>query len=258
MLLVMDAGNTSIHVGCFEGKNLVCRFALGVSGERTADEYALFLRSLLRDDGCDIERIDGVVIGSVVPSLTDTLKKALEKITKVEILAVGPGVKTGFPIKLDNPSELGADLAANAAGAIEAIGYPVIIVDCGTANSVMAIDKNGAYIGGCIMPGVEMSLAALHGAELLPGIPVGESVSSLGKNTKDCMRAGVLRGGAMAICGFIERYRNHAGIGKNAPVVITGGQAEWLISYLPAQTKHIPLLTLEGLLAIWHLNQKKN
>ena len=258
MLLVMDAGNTSIHVGCYDGEKLVCRFALGVSGERTADEYALFLRAMLKDSGCDISKIDGVMIASVVPSVTGTLKKAISHITDAEILAVGPGVKTGFPIKLDNPSELGADLAANAAGAIKEVGYPVIIVDCGTANSVMAIDKNGAYIGGCIMPGVGMSLDALNGAELLPGVPVGESVSCLGKNTKDCIRAGVLRGGAMAICGFIERYRNHASVGKNAPVVITGGQSEWLLSYLPAEAKHIPLLTLEGLLAIWQLNHKKN
>lgn len=258
MLLVMDAGNTSIHVGCYDDENLICRFAMGVSTERTADEYALLLRALLRDGGCDTGKVDGVMIASVVPSMTNTLKKAISRITQAEIMAVGPGVKTGFPIRLDNPSELGADLVANAAGAIKAVGYPVIIVDCGTANSVMAVDRDGAYIGGCIMPGVEMSLAALHGAELLPGIPVGESVSSLGKNTKDCMRAGVLRGGAMSICGFIDRYRSHSYIGKNAPVVVTGGQAEELLAYLPADAKYIPLLTLQGLLAIWHLNHKKN
>ena len=258
MLLVADAGNTNIHVGCYDGEKLICRFAMGVGADRTADEYAFILRALLAEGGCDISKIDGVIIASVVPSVTGTLKKAISRITNAEILAVGPGVKTGFPIRLDNPSELGADLAANAAGAIRAVGYPAIIVDIGTANSVMAIDRDGAYIGGCIMPGVEMSLAALHSAELLPGVPVGESVSSLGKNTKDCMRAGALRGGAMAICGFIEHYRNHASIGKNAPVVITGGQAEWILSYLPEEAKHIPLLTLEGLCAIWQLNQKKN
>ena len=258
MLLVMDAGNTSIHVGCYDGERLACRFALGVNDNRTYDEYALLLRALLRDGGCLCEDIDGVMIASVVPSMTNTLKKAIARITTAEIMAVGPGVKTGFPIRLDNPSELGADLAANAAGAIQAVGYPVIVVDVGTANTVMAIDRDGAYIGGCIMPGVEMSLAALHGAELLPGIPVGESVSSLGKNTKDCMCAGVLRGGAMAICGFVDRYRSHSYIGKNAPVVVTGGQAEELLVYLPADAKYIPLLTLQGLCAIWHLNHKKN
>ena len=258
MLLVADAGNTNIHIGCYDGKELLCRFALGVSTERTYDEYAFILRALLREGGCEIGQIDGVMIGSVVPSLTDTLKKAIAKLTDAEILTVGPGVKTGFPIRLDNPAELGADLAANAAGAIEQVGYPVIIADLGTANTVMAIDRDGAYIGGCIMPGVEMSLAALHSAELLPGIPVGESVSALGKNTKDCMRAGVLRGGAMAVCGFIDRYRRNPAVGSDASVVVTGGQAEWLLSYLPSDAKHIPLLTLQGLRAIWQLNQKKH
>ena len=157
MLLVMDAGNTSIHVGCYDGERLACRFALGVNDNRTYDEYALLLRALLRDGGCLCEDIDGVMIASVVPSMTNTLKKAIARITTAEIMAVGPGVKTGFPIRLDNPSELGADLAANAAGAIQAVGYPVIVVDVGTANTVMAIDRDGAYIGGCIMPGVEMS-----------------------------------------------------------------------------------------------------
>ncbi len=258
MLLAVDAGNTNIHVGCFDGEMLVCRFALGVSTDRTFDEYALILRSLLRDGGCDTEKIDGVMIGSVVPSMTDTLKKAIGKITDAEIMSVGPGVKTGFPIKLDNPTELGADLVANAAGAIKALGHPVIIADCGTANTVMVIDHDGAYIGGCIMPGVGISLAALQSAELLPEIPVGKSVSSLGKNTKDCMRSGVIRGGAMSIEGFVQLYRKNPAVGKDAPVAVTGGYAEWLLPYLPSGTVHIPLLTLEGLSVIWHLNHKKN
>ena len=258
MLLVLDAGNTNIHVGCFDGDSLVCRFAMGVSADRTCDEYALILGALLRNGGCDASKIDGVMIGSVVPSMTDTLKKAIACITSAKIMAVGPGVKTGFPIRLDNPAELGADLAANAAGAIRVLGYPVIIVDLGTASTVMAIDRDGSYIGGCIMPGVGMSLDALQSAELLPEIPVGESVSALGKNTKDCMRSGVIRGEAMAVCGFVELYRRNPAVGKDAAVALTGGYAEWLSPYLPSSFQYLPLLTLQGLRAIWQLNQKKS
>jgi len=258
MLLVVDAGNSNIHVGCFEEDKLFCRFALGVSSDRTSDEYAWILRAFLSDNGCNAKVIDGVMIGSVVPSMTDKLEKAIRRITSAKILSVGPGVKTGFPIKLDNPAELGADLAANAAGAIQTVGFPVIIADCGTATTVMAIDREGAYIGGCIMPGVGMGLDALNGAELLPEISVGKSVSPLGKNTKDCMRSGVIRGGAMSVCGFTELYRKNPAVGKQAPLVITGGYAEWLLPYLPENARHIPLLTLQGLCAIWHLNQKKN
>ncbi len=256
MLLVLDAGNTSIHVGCFESEELICRFALGVDSHRTCDEYAFLLFSLLQRNGCDSKKIDGVMIASVVPSLTDTLKKAISSLTDAEILAVGPGIKTGFPIRLDNPSELGADLAANAAGAIASEGYPVIIADLGTANTVMAIDRDGAYIGGCIMAGGGMSFDALQGAELLPDIPVGNSLSPLGKNTKDCMRAGVVRGGAMAVQGFVELYRRLPSVGKNATLVVTGGNAEWYLPYLSESAKHMPRLTLHGLRVIWHLNQK--
>ena len=256
MLLVLDAGNTSVHVGCFENGVLVCRFALGVDAHRTADEYAFLLFSLLQRNGRDGKRIEGVMIASVVPSLTDTLKKAISTLTDAEILAVGPGVKTGFPIRLDNPSELGADLAANAAGAIASVGYPVIIADLGTATTVMAIDRDGAYIGGCIMAGAGMSLDALQGAELLPDIPVASTLSPLGKNTKDCMRAGVVRGGAMAVNGFVELYRKLPSVGKNAALVVTGGYAEWFLPYLPKEAKHMPRLTLEGLRVIWELNQK--
>lgn len=256
MLLVVDAGNTGIHVGCFENEELVCRFALGVNAHRTEDEYAFLLFSLLQRNGCEGKKIEGVMIASVVPSLTDTLKKAIATLTDATVLSVGPGVKTGFPIRLDNPSELGADLAANAAGAIAAVGYPVIIVDLGTANTVMAVDHDGAYVGGCIMAGMGMSLDALHSAELLPDIPMGTSLSPLGKNTKDCMRAGVVRGSAMAISGFVELYRKMPSVGKNAKLVVTGGNAQWLLPYLSEDAIHMPRLTLEGLHVIWKLNQK--
>ena len=257
MLLVLDAGNTNIHVGCFYEKELRWRFAMGMDTQRTADEYSLVLDALLKRGGCEAAQIEGVVLGSVVPSMTDTLCRAVQTLTQAKILVVGPGVKTGFAIKLDNPTELGADLAANAAGAILEVGYPVIVVDLGTVNTVMAVDQSGAYVGGCIMPGVKMSLEALHTAELLPGISVGKPVSALAKNTRDCVRTGVLQGGAMAVNGFVQLYHKNPAIGADAPVVITGGNAEWLLPYLPKQGRHIPLLTLKGLWAIWHQNQKK-
>ncbi len=256
MLLAIDIGNTNIHVGVFCGEKLQTTLSLGVIAGRTADEYAMLLKNLAKEKGIDMTAISGAVLGSVAPSVTPAVLAALDMLLGLPVIVVGPGVKTGFPIRLDNPAELGADLVANAAGAVAIVGAPAIIADFGTATTVIAIDEKGALQGGAIMPGVGMSLRALDGAELLPGVPVDGSVAVLGKNTPDCMRAGVIRGEAMAVWGFAETYKKTLKLPVGTPLIFCGGFAAAVLPYLPAGAQYMPDLTLCGLAAIYKLNQK--
>ncbi len=256
MLFAVDIGNTNIHVGAFENDQLRATFSLGLDMRRTADEYAMLLRAIAVDKGVALGAVTGVVLGSVVPTVTPIFLNALKALFDVPVTVIGPGVKTGFPIRLDNPAELGADLAANAAGAISCVGAPVIIMDFGTATTVIAVDERSALQGGAIMPGVGMSLHALDGAALLPDVPAYGSVEALGKNTPDCMRAGVVRGGAIAACGLAEHYKRILKLPMSTPLVVCGGYAEAMRAYLPANTQYMPELTLRGLVAIHRLNQK--
>ena len=257
MLFAVEIGNTNMHVGFFEEKKLCAHFSIGSDAGRSEDEYAWMLSSLSQFHGGDVERIDSVIIGSVVPSLTRTVKKAIQRITKAPIMTVGPGIKTGFPIRIDDPSELGADIAATTAATIRAVGSPAIVADFGTATVVSLIDKSGAYLGGSILPGIGMSLDALQNAELLPDVPPKHSVEPLGKNSADCMRTGVLGGQALAVCGFYDYYVKNYRLPEDTPLVVSGGFAEYLIPYLPENTKHIPLLALKGLQAIHEINGKR-
>jgi len=256
MLFAVDIGNSNIHVGFFEGEELKCTFRIATEPARTPDEYALLFDSLSRLNGCSMEEIDGVIIGSVVPSVTGAVSEAVKKFTTAQIMAVGPGLKTGFSIKLDDPAQLGADLVANAAGAIYTLGAPCIVVDFGTATTVSVIGKNKDYLGCAILPGIQMSLDALNNAELLPGVPAEKKVECIGKNTVNSMLAGVIRGQAMAVCGFVEQYKSKLSP-ESAVVAVTGGFSANMLIYLPGGVKHIPSLTLTGLCAIYLQNKKR-
>ena len=254
MLLAIDIGNSTIKIGFFEHEELVSHFSIGSVATRTADEYAFLLQNLSPKE--QLEQVSGVIIGSVVPSLTKTISLAVGKLISAPLSTVGPGLKTGFALKIDDPRELGADLAANAAGAIEALGYPALVADFGSATTLFVIDEKGAYRGGCFLPGIGMSLEALGGAELLPEIPAEQAPSPLGTNTKDCMRAGVLRGQAFSVIGFAKTYKTKLDLPAETPLIITGGYAPLVHPCLPDGTVHIPLLTLKGLCAIYHFNKK--
>ncbi len=257
MLLALDLGNTHLHVGWFEETELRATAALRTDLPRTDDEYALALRQMSEWKGVAQSPLDGVILASVVPSATPTLQSAIRKLTDAPLLTVGPGIKTGFPIRLDDPSELGADLAANAAGVLSMLSSPAIIADVSCATTVSVIDQSGAYVGCCILPGVQMSLDALHGAELLPELAASGTVPALGKNTVDSMRAGVLRGQAMSIQGFFDLHRQTLSLPEQTALIVTGTHAQQLLPYLPKCAKHVPHLTLHGLCAIYRMNKKK-
>lgn len=257
MLFAIDIGNSNIHIGFFDNDKLVYTFRLGSDKNRTSDEYAYILSSISVANGFDLGSFDGVIISSVAPSLTGTIQCAVRSILSAPIVNVGPGVKTGFPLKIDSPSELGADLAANAAGAIAKYGFPTIVIDFGTASAISVIDENGAYVGGAIMPGMQMSLDALQNTGLLPGIPPEDAVPLLGKNTKDCMSAGVVRGAVYSVMGFVSEYKENLFAGKEVNLVICGGFAKYALPYLPKEAKHSKNLTLEGLNTIYKFNKNK-
>ncbi len=257
MLLAIEIGNTNIHVGFFEEKELRTHFSMGSDPHRSEDEYAWSLSSLASFHSASLAQIDGVIIGSVVPSMTRTLKNAVQKITNAPIMTVGPGIKTGFPIRIDDPGELGADIAATTAATLGEVGCPAVVADFGTATVISLIDSDGAYVGGSILPGIGMSLSALQNAELLPEVPPKHSVLPLGKNSADCMRTGVLRGEALTLCGFYDLYRKAYNLPEETPLVVSGGFAEYLLPYLPKNAKHIPLLALLGLERIYRLNRRQ-
>ncbi len=257
MLFAIDIGNSNIHIGFFENDKLLHTFRLGSDKNRTADEYAMLIKSISELDGYKISCFDGVIIGSVVPTLTNIIQSAVSSIINAPILTVGPGIKTGFPLKIDSPSELGADLAANAAGAIAKVGAPCVIIDFGTATAISVIDENRAYIGGAIMPGVQMSLDALQNTGLLPGIPADAPVSLLGKNTKDCMYAGVIRGAVYSALGFVNEYKEKFLGGKEVNLIVSGGFAKYTLPYISESNNYIPHLTLEGHNIIYRFNKGK-
>lgn len=258
MLLAVNIENSEIVVGFIQGRKIICRFNLGVDSSRTGDEYALLLSKTSEMNGGCIGDVKSVIIASVVPSVTEKVIWAISKLIKSQITVVGPGIKSGFSIKLDNPAELGADLVANAAGAIEMFGYPVIIVDFGTANTISVIDGRKNYIGGCLFPGIRMSLNALSTAELLPGVEAESDVSLIGKNTCSCMRAGVIRGAALSVNGFISEYKREFSLPEDTCAVVTGAQAKIVLKYLLPCVRYVPDLTLMGLAAINDISRKKH
>ncbi len=263
MLLAVNIENSEIVVGFIQGRRICRRFNLGVDSARTGDEYSLLLSKASEMNGCCLDGVQGVVLPGGMPGTlnleaNEKVIEAVSKLIKAQITVVGPGIKSGFSIKLDNPAELGADLVANAAGAIEMFGYPVIIADFGTVNAVSVVDSHKNYVGGCLSPGIRMSLNALSTAELLSGVEAEMGVPLIGKNTCSCMRAGVIRGAALAVNGFIREYKREFSLPENTCTVVTGAQAKNILPYLLPGVRHVPDLTLMGLAAINDISRRKH
>lgn len=267
MLLALEIDNARINVGIFEnaGENIpVKSFQVSTDINKTSDEYAVVLKGIF--DYYDVipSGVDGVAICSVVPILTDTLRQAvLRLLGDVEILVVGKGTKTGFPIKIDNPSELGTDLVANAAAVIDIrkkenkTNVPCIIVDMGTATTVFAVNSQSEYIGGCIIPGIGISLDVLHGRTAqLPNVAPSAPTRAIGKNSAESVRSGVMLGNALMIDGFIKKFCKEMKCEGKAEVFVTGEYAENVLPYCEHTVRYIPELTLMGLSCIYRNNIK--
>lgn len=254
MIIVSDVGNTNIVFGVFDGDKLVFESRVDTNRNRMADQYSVIINQVFDLYELDRKEIDGAVISSVVPPVSDQLKLSVQKLFGVTPLMVGAGVKTGLNIRIDDPSTLGADLACGAAAAKELYPLPCIVIDLGTATKVFAVDKTGAMIGGIIAPGVKISLEALaRGAASLPMISLEGHSPVIGKNTIDCMRSGALYGHAGMLDSFIDRFQEELGA---ATVVATGGFIHVLKDYCRHEFIVNPQLVMEGMRIIYNKNKK--
>ena len=253
MLLAIDVGNTNIVLGVFNGDELVASGRLSANINETNEEYAMKLYSFLQLH--NTPEIDGAVIASVVPALIGTLRSAVKFTTGVTPLVVGPGVKTGLSIKIDDPAELGADLVVGAVAAKEKYSQPTIIFDLGTATTGSVLDKDGNFIGCIITTGVKTSLKALStGTALLPQIDISAPKKVIGTNSIDSMKSGAVIGTAAMLDGFIERFEDE--LGEKASVVITGGLGKSISKSCKHDVIYDNELLLNGLRIIYDRNQQ--
>ena len=256
MLLAVDIGNTHICLGCMRGLEIVRMARLTTNKLKTDFEYAADIRHFLDFFGLDDRELDGAIVSSVVPPLTNAFSGAVKLATGVTPMILGKGVRTGVNILIDDPAQTGADLVAAAAGALKLYAPPLIIIDMGTATTISVLNKQGSFIGGTIGPGVALGLAALSsGTSQLPNISLEAPAKVIGTNTVDSMRSGAVLGAAAMLDGMIERIE--AELGQSATVIATGGIAS---SVCPLCRREILVnddLLLTGLAAIFEKNRKK-
>jgi len=257
MLLVVDVGNTNIVLGVYEGEELVVNWRVSTDRQKTADELGMLFKGLFDYHGLAMSLVKDIAVSSVVPPLTPILEAAFRRYFRVAPLVIGPGVKTGMPIRFDNPKEVGADRIVNAVAAYEIYGGPVIAVDFGTATTFDAISGEGEYLGGAIAPGISISMEALfqHAAKL-PRVELARPKSVIGKNTVAAMQAGIVFGFVGQVDGIVSRMK--AELGGNAYVVATGGLAKLIGPEAIAVDKVDPFLTLEGLKIIYKRNYSRS
>jgi len=256
MILAIDVGNTHIVIGCIEDGAITHVFRLSTDASRTADEYAVGISNILSFNGAERGKISGAVISSVVPPLTQVLRNAIMLLAGVKAIVVGAGLRTGINILIDDPAQLGGDMVATAVGALSAYELPVIVVDLGTATKMYALDRNGGFLGGAIMPGVALSMSALSaGTSQLPRVPIEAPAKCISANTIDCMKSGAVFGTASSIDGMIDRFE--AELGERARVIATGGLADPVYRHCRHDIIHDPHLILRGLGIIYEKNRKK-
>lgn len=254
MILAIDVGNTNIVVGCIDDRKTYFIERLSTNRTKTELEYAVDLKNVLDIYHIKKTEIEGCIISSVVPQITNIVKLAAEKILKKNAIVLGPGVKTGLNIMMDNPGQLGADQVADAVAGI--VGYPVplILIDMGTATTASVVNSKKQYVGGMILPGVGVSLDALTArASQLSGISIDAPRHVIGKNTIECMKSGVLYSNAAALDGIIDRIEEE--LGEKATVVATGGLAKKIVPHCKREIILDEELLLRGLLIIYEKNK---
>jgi type III pantothenate kinase len=246
LLLAIDAGNTNVVIGLYDGERLVADWRITTPATWTGDEVAIMLNDLFELRGLTVELVRGVVIGSVVPNLTPALEEASVEHLKVRPVIVGPGVKTGIRIAIENPKEVGADRIANTLAAFRKYGGPAIVIDLGTAVTYDAISAAGEYLGGAIAPGVGISLdALLANTAKLVRVELLAPDTVIGRSTMAAIQSGLLWGFVGQIEGMVKRMTDE--LGGTAHVIATGGQAG-MVAGLTHVIDDVDLqLTLEGL-----------
>ena len=256
MILAVDIGNTNVVLGCIEGERILFLERMATDRAATDVEYLVRIRSVLKFRGIDPAALEGAIICSVVPIVTMSVRPAVEQLTGKTAVVVGPGIKTGLRISIDNPTALGADRVADAVAAVHQYPVPLITIDMGTATTVGVVDETRTFIGGMIVPGVMVSLTALSGGTAqLPHISLDPPREAIGRNTADCMRNGIIYHNAAGVDGMIERIEQQ--LGKKCTVVMTGG----LSAVIGPHCKHDmiidPELLLKGLMILYRKNARK-
>ena len=254
MILAIDVGNTNIVVGCIDDRKTYFIERLSTNRTKTELEYAVDLKNVLDIYHIKKTEIEGCIISSVVPQITNIVKLAAEKILKKNAIVLGPGVKTGLNIMMDNPGQLGADQVADAVAGISGYPVPLILIDMGTATTASVVNSKKQYVGGMILPGVGVSLDALTArASQLSGISIDAPRHVIGKNTIECMKSGVLYSNAAALDGIIDRIEEE--LGEKATVVATGGLAKKIVPHCKREIILDEELLLRGLLTIYEKNK---
>jgi type III pantothenate kinase len=254
MLLAIDVGNTNVTVGLFRDEELLATWRIATEIDRMSDEYAVILLSLLRQQGLDASDVTKVAMCSVVPPLTATFEELCQHYFNIKPLVIRPGVKTGVRIRMDNPSEVGADRIADAAAAHHLYGGPVIIVDLGTGTTFGTVSKEGDYLGGAIAPGLRMAAEALYThTAMLPRVELTRPERAIGTNTITAMQSGLIFGNVGLIEGIIARIQKE--LKTKAKVVATGGYAHLIAKETSVIDVVNPDLTLIGLRLIYLMNR---
>lgn len=253
MLLSVDIGNTNIKFGVFKEDELICSLRIATDIKKTADEYAVDLFTLFRINQIDRKDIKASIISSVVPKTTPFIVKAIKQVLNIDSLIVGPGIKTGLNILLDDPAQLGSDLVCACVSAIKNYSSPAIVISMGTATAICIIDENSAMRGGIIAPGVQISLDALtqRGA-LLASVGLDAPKSIIGKNTNDCVKSGVVIGEACKIDGIIDKIEKE--LGTKCTVIATGGLSHSIIPNCSHEITIDDNLIIKGLKIIYDKN----
>lgn len=256
MILAIDIGNTNIVLGCMEGMQIIKEARMATDLLKTSDQYCAELKSMLNLLEIEISNIEGAIISSVVPPVLNSFRTAIVKLTGITPLVVGPGIKTGLNILLDNPAMAGGDLIVGAVAALNEYKPPLLIIDMGTATTITAIDSKGNFIGGSIFPGVKISAEALSGKTAqLPAISLETPQRAIGRNTVDCMRSGLMMGTAAMLDGMVNRMEEE--LGTSTTVIATGGIARFILPMCKREILYDRDLLLKGLWLLYENNRKK-
>ena len=256
MILTIDIGNSNIVLGGVKDDQIVFEARLRTEVTKTSDQYCVDLKILMEVYGVDSKDIEGTIIASVVPQVLNSMRTAIQKLTGKVPLVVGPGLKTGLNILLENPGQTGADLVVADVAALREHKPPLIVIDMGTATTMSVLDKNGAHIGGCIIPGVKISMDALTDrTALLPGLQLDQPKRAIGRNTIDAMRSGIMLGAACMLDGMVERMEEE--LGCKTTVIITGGIAKFIVPMCKTPMIYDKDLIIKGLAALYRDNRHK-
>lgn len=253
MLLAVDVGNSNTVLGVFAEGELGPHWRVSTEPHRTPDETALTLQGLLGFADLSLDDLDGMVVASVVPPVTETYRTMAAQYVPGALVVVEPGTRTGIPMRVDNPREIGADRIVNAVAAADRYGAPSLVVDFGTATSFDAVDADGAFVGGAIAPGVRVSTEALadHAARL-PKVEIVRPPEVMGRTTVSALQSGIVHGFAGQVDTIVRRLCDE--LGGDVTTIATGGLATVVLDVCETIDHHDPWLTLEGLRLIWERN----